>query len=77
MHCLLWYQGLHARRPNTGDEEDDDDDEDEGGFQTELQTMLESVTRRMVKSELEDFELVCSNCGETGGGPWVSSKIEC
>ncbi|XP_012688024.2 Fanconi anemia group I protein [Clupea harengus] len=57
VHCLLWYQGLHARRPNTGDEEDDDDDEDEGGFQTELQTMLESVTRRMVKSELEDFEL--------------------
>ncbi|XP_076122446.1 Fanconi anemia group I protein [Alosa pseudoharengus] len=57
VHCLLWHQGLQARKPLIEDEEEDDDDDDEGGFQAELQTMLESMTRRMVKSELEDFEL--------------------
>lgn len=60
VHCLLWYQGLQARRRVGGDEEDDEeeDDDEDGGFEAELQTMLESMTRRMVKSELEDFELV-------------------
>lgn len=40
--------------------DDSDEEEDEGeGYQSELQTILESMTRRMIKSELEDFELVC------------------
>lgn len=55
VHCRLWLQSLH-RSVNS----DDDDDEEEGkeGYQSELQTILDSMTRRMIKSELEDFELV-------------------
>ncbi|XP_018620611.2 Fanconi anemia group I protein isoform X2 [Scleropages formosus] len=52
-HCLLWHQGR-----SMPDAEDDDDDEDEeGGVKEELQGILQSVTKRMIKSELEDFEL--------------------
>ncbi|KAL0968448.1 hypothetical protein UPYG_G00266970 [Umbra pygmaea] len=51
-HCLLWSQGQSAQ-PHA----DSSDDEDEGGIQAELQSILESVTRRMIKSELEEFEL--------------------
>lgn len=54
MHCRLWLQSLH--RSVNGD--DDDEEEDEEGYQSELQTILDSMTRRMIKSELEDFELV-------------------
>uniref|UniRef100_A0A673WB52 FA complementation group I n=1 Tax=Salmo trutta TaxID=8032 RepID=A0A673WB52_SALTR len=60
VHCLLWYQGMRrSARPNAGgsDDDDDDDDDEEGGFQNELQSILESITRRMIKCELEDFEL--------------------
>ncbi|XP_053334800.1 Fanconi anemia group I protein isoform X2 [Clarias gariepinus] len=53
IHCLLWHQSL--RDPSGG--ESDDEEEDEEGFQDELHTVLESVTRRMIKCELEDFEL--------------------
>uniref|UniRef100_A0A6Q2Z3W9 FA complementation group I n=1 Tax=Esox lucius TaxID=8010 RepID=A0A6Q2Z3W9_ESOLU len=53
VHCLLWYQGMS--QPNAG--ESDNDDDDEGGVQAELQSLLESITRRMIKCELEDFEL--------------------
>ncbi|KAL7858332.1 hypothetical protein AOLI_G00184340 [Acnodon oligacanthus] len=52
VHCLLWHQSVNE---TTGG--DDEDEEDEGGFQDELYTILDSVTRRMIKSELEDFEL--------------------
>lgn len=55
MHCRLWLQSLH-RSVNSDD--DDDEEEDEEGYQSELQTILDSMTRRMIKSELEDFELV-------------------
>uniref|UniRef100_A0A4W5KQZ6 FA complementation group I n=1 Tax=Hucho hucho TaxID=62062 RepID=A0A4W5KQZ6_9TELE len=58
VHCLLWCQGMRrSARPNAGGSDDDDDDEEEGGFQDELQSILESFTRRMIKAELEDFEL--------------------
>uniref|UniRef100_A0A8C7NRF2 FA complementation group I n=1 Tax=Oncorhynchus mykiss TaxID=8022 RepID=A0A8C7NRF2_ONCMY len=58
VHCLLWYQGMRrSARPNAGGSDNDDDDEEEGGFQDELQSILESITRRMIKCELEDFEL--------------------
>ncbi|XP_036398034.1 Fanconi anemia group I protein [Megalops cyprinoides] len=50
MSCLLWCKDL--QRP-----EEDEEREEEGGFEEELQTILESVTRRMMKSNLEDFEL--------------------
>lgn len=35
-----------------------DEEEEEGGLCHELDDMLESITVRMIKSELEDFELV-------------------
>ncbi|XP_060770995.1 Fanconi anemia group I protein isoform X2 [Neoarius graeffei] len=53
IHCLLWYQSV--RDPSRG--ESDDEGEDEEGFQDELYAILESVSRRMIKCELEDFEL--------------------
>lgn len=46
-------------------EDDDDEEEDEEGYQAELQAILESMTRRMIKSELEDFELVQIQVGHT------------
>ncbi|NXD19871.1 FANCI protein, partial [Spelaeornis formosus] len=52
-HCLAWYKS--TVRLCQGAE---DDDEEEGvGFEQNFEEMLESVTRRMIKSELEDFEL--------------------
>lgn len=57
MHCRLWLQSMH-RSVNSDDDDDDEEEEDGGGYQSELQTILDSMTRRMIKSELEDFELV-------------------
>ncbi len=47
------------RSANLNAEDSDDDNEEDEGYQSELQTILESMTKRMIKSELEDFELVC------------------
>ncbi len=58
VHCLLWLQNMH-RSANLNAEDSDDDNEEDEGYQSELQTILESMTKRMIKSELEDFELVC------------------
>ena len=42
-----------------GSSEDvEDDEEEDHGTREELDDMLDSLTRRMIKSELEDFELV-------------------
>ncbi|XP_066558133.1 Fanconi anemia group I protein [Amia ocellicauda] len=58
VHCLLWYQDLHDHRRTTVEEdEDEEEEEDEGGFQEDLEVLLRSVTCRMIKSDLEDFEL--------------------
>ena len=58
MHSLLWLQSQRPlARPNDSDDEEAEDDE-EGGYKSELMAILDSVTRRLVKSELEDFELV-------------------
>lgn len=56
-HCLAWYKStVHLCR---GAEDDEEEEEEEGvGFEQNFEEMLESVTRRMIKSELEDFELV-------------------
>lgn len=54
VHCLLWNQNIRSG----GSASDDEDDEEEGGVQSELHAILESITKRMIKSELEDFELV-------------------
>uniref|UniRef100_A0A673BWW0 FA complementation group I n=1 Tax=Sphaeramia orbicularis TaxID=375764 RepID=A0A673BWW0_9TELE len=54
IHCLLWLQ--NTQRSCNLDNSDDEEEENEG-YQSELQTILDSITRRMIKSELEDFEL--------------------
>lgn len=62
VHCLLWLQNLRQstnRNADNSDDDEDEEEEEEEGYQSELQTILESMTRRMIKSELEDFELVC------------------
>ncbi|XP_038602200.1 Fanconi anemia group I protein [Tachyglossus aculeatus] len=48
--CLAWYQ---SRMQHPLQHEEDE----EGGVQEELDDILQSITSRMIKSELEDFEL--------------------
>ncbi|XP_008118382.2 Fanconi anemia group I protein isoform X1 [Anolis carolinensis] len=55
-HCLAWYKNTLTLRQQNEDDAGEDG-EDDKGFQQELDEMLESITRRMIKSELEDFEL--------------------
>ncbi|XP_034542605.1 Fanconi anemia group I protein [Notolabrus celidotus] len=57
IHCLLWLQNMRQSAHPNPDDSDNDDEEEEEGYQTELQMILESMTRRMIKCELEDFEL--------------------
>lgn len=53
-HCLAWYKStVHLCQ-----RAEDDDEEEDVRFEQNFEDMLESVTRRMIKSELEDFELV-------------------
>ncbi|XP_066211097.1 Fanconi anemia group I protein isoform X2 [Saccopteryx leptura] len=52
-HCLAWYKSK-VLPMHQDDEEEEEEDE---GFYQELDDMLESITNRMIKSELEDFEL--------------------
>lgn len=47
-----------SAHPIANDSDDEDEEKEEEGCQSELETILESMTRRMIKSELEDFELV-------------------
>lgn len=56
VHCLLWLQKLQQSASSNAD--DSDDEGEEGGYQSELQTIFDSMTGRMIKSEMEDFELV-------------------
>lgn len=71
VHCLLWLQNMH--KTATGD--DSDDEEDEEGYQSELLTILDSLTRRMIKSELEDFELDKSAEFSMGSSVGVKNNI--
>ncbi|XP_029288869.1 Fanconi anemia group I protein isoform X2 [Cottoperca gobio] len=57
VHCLLWLQNMRRTANPSAADSDDDEEEEEEGYESELQTILESMTRRMIKSELEDFEL--------------------
>ncbi|CAG03441.1 unnamed protein product, partial [Tetraodon nigroviridis] len=56
VHCLLWLQKTQ-QSANSNNDDSDDEEEDEG-YQSELHAIFESMTGRMLKSELEDFELV-------------------
>uniref|UniRef100_A0A670YG23 FA complementation group I n=1 Tax=Pseudonaja textilis TaxID=8673 RepID=A0A670YG23_PSETE len=53
-HCLAWYTNVLTAHQQA---EEDQEEEEDRSFQQELDRMLESITRRMIKSELEDFEL--------------------
>lgn len=58
VHCLMWLQNTRqSANPNADDS--DGDEEEEEGYRSDLRAILESMTRRMIKCELEDFELVC------------------
>ncbi|CAJ1057263.1 Fanconi anemia group I protein [Xyrichtys novacula] len=75
VHCLLWLQGMRrSAHPNT-DDSDNDDEEEEEGYQSELQTILENMTRRMIKCELEDFELDKSAEFSMGSSVGVKNNI--
>ncbi|XP_077992604.1 Fanconi anemia group I protein-like [Glandiceps talaboti] len=64
---LMWLD-------RSSQEEDGDEDESKG-IQGELEEMLESVTRRMVKSEMEDFELDKSADFSLGSGVGIKNNI--
>ncbi|XP_047288779.1 Fanconi anemia group I protein isoform X4 [Homo sapiens] len=51
-HCLAWYKNTVIPLQQ-GEEEE----EEEEAFYEDLDDILESITNRMIKSELEDFEL--------------------
>ncbi|KAM7102063.1 Fanconi anemia group I protein isoform 2-T2 [Ciconia maguari] len=72
-HCLAWYKStVHLCQ---GAEDDDEEEEEDVGFEQNFEEMLESVTRRMIKSELEDFELDKSADFSLSSGVGVKNNI--
>ncbi|NXX95285.1 FANCI protein, partial [Centropus bengalensis] len=70
-HCLAWYKStVHLCQ---GDE--DDDEEEDVRFEQNFEEMLDSVTRRMIKSDLEDFELDKSADFSLSSGVGVKNNI--
>ncbi|XP_065703237.1 Fanconi anemia group I protein isoform X1 [Patagioenas fasciata] len=70
-HCLAWYKStVHLCQ-----QAEDDDEEEDVGFEQNFEDMLESVTRRMIKSELEDFELDKSADFSLSSGVGVKNNI--
>ncbi|KAM6937756.1 Fanconi anemia group I protein [Xenentodon cancila] len=74
VHCLLWLQNTRQSANHNTAESDDDEDEEEG-YQSDLQTILQSMTRRMIKCELEDFELDKSAEFSMGSSVGVKNNI--
>lgn len=56
---------------------EEEEEEEEVEFEQNFEEMLESVTRRMIKSELEDFELVnhIAKCGSVEEGSEFWSQL--
>ncbi|NXL66259.1 FANCI protein, partial [Chordeiles acutipennis] len=70
-HCLAWYKStVHLCQGA-----EDDEGEEDVGFEQNFEEMLESVTRRMIKSELEDFELDKSADFSLSSGVGVKNNI--
>ncbi|KAM9533247.1 Fanconi anemia group I protein isoform 1-T1 [Guaruba guarouba] len=70
-HCLAWYKStVHPCQ-----RAEDDNEEEDVGFEQNFEEMLESVTRRMIKSELEDFELDKSADFSLSSGVGVKNNI--
>ncbi|NP_001108323.2 Fanconi anemia group I protein [Gallus gallus] len=70
-HCLAWYKSTVHLCKGAEDEEEEED----VGFEQNFEEMLESVTRRMIKSELEDFELDKSADFSPSSGVGVKNNI--
>ncbi|KAM6304685.1 Fanconi anemia group I protein [Podargus strigoides] len=71
-HTLAWYKStVHLCQGA----EDDEEEEEDAGFVQNFEEMLESVTRRMIKSELEDFELDKSADFSQTSGVGVKNNI--
>ncbi|XP_072241662.1 Fanconi anemia group I protein isoform X1 [Leuresthes tenuis] len=73
VQCLLWLQNMRQAANPNGD--DSDEEEEEEGYQADLQAILESTTRRMIKCELEDFELDKSAEFSMGSSVGVKNNI--
>uniref|UniRef100_A0A8B9P5B0 FA complementation group I n=1 Tax=Apteryx owenii TaxID=8824 RepID=A0A8B9P5B0_APTOW len=72
-HCLAWYKNtVHLHQ---GVEDEEEEEEEDVGFQQNFEEMLDSVTRRMIKSELEDFELDKSADFSLSSGVGVKNNI--
>ncbi|NWS43770.1 FANCI protein, partial [Probosciger aterrimus] len=70
-HCLAWYKStVHLCQ-----RVEDDDEEEDVGFEQNFEELFESVTRRMIKSELEDFELDKSADFSLSSGVGVKNNI--
>ncbi|NXP46312.1 FANCI protein, partial [Heliornis fulica] len=70
-HCLAWYKStVHLCQGA-----EDDNEEEDVGFEQNFEDMLESVTQRMIKSELEDFELDKSADFSLSSGVGVKNNI--
>ncbi|NWW88171.1 FANCI protein, partial [Rhynochetos jubatus] len=70
-HCLAWYKSTASLCQGA----EDDDEEEDVGFEQNFEEMLESVTRRMIKSELEDFELDKSADFSLSSGVGIKNNI--
>ncbi|NXY48235.1 FANCI protein, partial [Ceuthmochares aereus] len=70
-HCLAWYKST----VQLCQEAEDDDEEEDVRFEQNFEEMLDSVTRRMIKSELEDFELDKSADFSLSSGVGVKNNI--
>ncbi|XP_031443590.1 Fanconi anemia group I protein [Phasianus colchicus] len=70
-HCLAWYKSTVHLCKGAEEEEEEED----VGFEQHFEEMLESVTRRMIKSELEDFELDKSADFSPSSGVGVKNNI--
>uniref|UniRef100_A0A3B3YAB2 FA complementation group I n=1 Tax=Poecilia mexicana TaxID=48701 RepID=A0A3B3YAB2_9TELE len=75
VHCLTWLQNTHQAANLNVDDSDDEAEEEDEGYKSELQTILESMTRRMIKCELEDFELDKSAEFSLGSSVGVKNNI--
>ncbi|NWY40897.1 FANCI protein, partial [Sylvia atricapilla] len=74
-HCLAWYKNTVHLCRGADDDEEEEEEEEGVGFEQNFEEMLESVTRRMIKSELEDFELDKSADFSLSSGVGVKNNI--
>ncbi|KYO21079.1 Fanconi anemia group I protein [Alligator mississippiensis] len=74
-HCLAWCKNTMHMCPGPVEEDEEEEEEDSVGFLENLEEILDSITRRMIKSELEDFELDKSADFSQSSGVGVKNNI--